>query len=71
MDSSFIAVTTLSPPASIFSASPMGLDAESNSLTVIFGVLGLSIAIVGIAVPLLQLRRMAAFRVHLHVFELA
>lgn len=49
----------------------MGLDAESNSLTVIFGVLGLSIAIVGIAVPLLQLRRMAAFRVHLHVFELA
>jgi hypothetical protein len=46
-------------------------EADSLNLTVVFGVLGLLVAIVGISITLLQLRHMSRRAKTVEIFELA
>ncbi|KAF1839144.1 hypothetical protein BDW02DRAFT_564128 [Decorospora gaudefroyi] len=59
--------TTPSPTPS---TAPTIIVSDSSNLTVIFGVFGLLVAVIGIAIGVLQLRHMTRRRMKLEVFEL-
>ena len=59
-----------STPSSAPGTAPTKVVPDSSTSAIIFGVLGLLLAVVGISIALLQLRHMARRRTKLEIFEL-
>lgn len=71
MPSALGPVAALPTETSTPRTAPTFVYADSPNMTILFGVLGLGVAIIGIGVALLQLRHMARRKMDFEIYELA